>query len=185
MKLDIDIPGLPSGSTSSPLHVGPRTVHPDEPSPEHYVSCEREEILQIIMAEAPSPHSTGPRDSGLACPVFDPPMLIISSCAWKPSNEHDGSVGNVDLMEFEVYDWPTQDLGNTFLDGNSDSPEDTDIEDDTNTREPSTSQLAFVNAIGVLTHTQKLQIPHTVRKSFQWKLVISVNASRSVLRPTE
>ena len=68
-------------------------------------------------------------------------------------------------MEFEVYDWPTHDLGNTFLDGNSDSPEDIDIEDDTNTRDPSTSQLAFINAIGVLTHTQKLQIPHTVRKN--------------------
>lgn len=88
-------------------------------------------------------------------------------------------------MEFEVYDWPTQDLSNTFLDGNSNSPEDTDIEDDTNTHEPSTSQLAFINAIGALTHARKLQIPHTVRKRFQWKLVMSVNASRSVLRPTE
>lgn len=70
MKFDVDIPDLPFGSTSSPLNVGPRTVHPDEPSPEHYVSCERDNILQIIMAEAPSPHSKGPRDSRLACPVF-------------------------------------------------------------------------------------------------------------------
>lgn len=103
-------------------------------------------------------------------PCFYPPMLIIIRRAWKPSNEHDDCVGNADLMEFEVYDQPMQDLGNTFLHGNINSPEDTDMEDDTNTREPSTSQLAFINAIRVLTHTQKLQIFHTVRKTLSMEV---------------